>query len=240
MLRRISGATPLWREFMLAYLATVDKSENFVAPEKVKKMRVDGLTGMLPYQDYSSREEWFIKGTEPSSVSDWYQRIEICREDGRIANKSCKEADKTEVNTYVKIVAEIPDWQYSVDQWVYENYGGDLSFYPPEMESGLKFDSDGKVDKDADPIVKIVNIEDGDTIPKIFRLKIEVSTPNDVEVVRMYKNDEKFAEDKSDPYGYNFSFGVGDIGKEIKLKVTVEDSEGNKGDDEVGFKIGGF
>jgi len=236
----ISGATPLWREFMLHYLASVKEPEKFSPPKNMEKMRVDELTGMLPMDGFPSREEWFIKGTEPTSRSSWFQRIEVCRDDGRIANKSCKEADRTKVSTFVKIIAELPEWQYSVDQWVYENFGGDSKYYPPEMESALEYDSDGKLDKSADPVVKIVNIKDGATIPTIFRLKVEVSTPNDVKKVSMYINGDKVAEDSSDPYGYNFNFTVADIGKKIDLKVVAEDSKGNKDEDKVSFVIGGY
>ncbi len=236
----ISGATPLWREFMLHFLSSVKEPEKFKAPKNVEKVKVDELTGMLPMEGFPSREEWFIKGTEPTSRSEWFQRIEICKDDGRIANKSCKEADRTKVNTYVKIIAELPEWQYSVDQWVYENFGGDSKYYPPEMESALKYDSDGDLDDDTDPVVKIVNIKDDDKIPMVFRLKVEVSTPNDVKKVNMYINGEKFADDSSDPYGYNFSFPYSDIGKKMELKVVAEDSKGNKGEDEVDFEIGGY
>jgi membrane peptidoglycan carboxypeptidase len=236
----ISGATPLWREFMLSFLADVKEPEKFTPPETIEKMKVDELTGMLPMSDFPSREEWFIKETEPTSRSEWFQKIEICKDDGRIANDSCKSADRTKVNTYVKIIAELPEWQYSVDQWVYESFGGDAKYYPPEMESALKYDSDGNLDEDVDPVVKIVNIKDDDTIPMIFRLKVEVSSPNSIKKVNMYVNGDKINEDPSAPYGYNFDFSVEDIGKKIELKVVAEDSEGNKGEDELDFEIGSY
>ncbi|HOM77633.1 MAG TPA: penicillin-binding transpeptidase domain-containing protein, partial [bacterium] len=235
----ISGATPLWREFMLHFLSTLgsETPEKFSPPKNVEKIKIDELTGMLPMEGFPSREEWFVKGTQPTSKSNWFQRIEICRDDGRIANKSCKEAGRTKVNTYVKIIAELPEWQYSVDQWVYENFGADLRYYPPQMESALKYDSNGKLDKDADPVVEITNIRDGDKIPVVFRLKVEVSAPNDVKKVIMYLNGEKFAEDSSDPYGYNFNFPFSDIGKEMELRVVAEDSKGNKAEDKVRFEV---
>jgi membrane peptidoglycan carboxypeptidase len=236
----ISGATPLWREFMLSYLANVKEPEKFSPPETVEKLKIDELTGMLPMDDFPSRDEWFIKGTEPTSRSDWFQRIEVCKDDGRIANESCKDAGKTKVNTYVKITAELPEWQYSVDQWVYENFGGDSKYYPPEMKSALEYDSSGDLDDSIDPVVEIVNIKKDSVVPMIFRLKIEVSSPNDIKRVTMYKNGEKFNEDPSAPFGYNFNFSVADIGKKVELKVVAEDSEGRKGDDKVTFEIGAY
>jgi len=91
----ISGATPIWRRFMIEYLEgkPVEKFQN---PPTVEKMEVDKLTGGLPYKDFDRRSEWFAENTKPTAVSDWYQRIRICKIDGRIANEDCIKADKSE------------------------------------------------------------------------------------------------------------------------------------------------
>ncbi len=235
----ISGATPIWREFMLTYLDGREPKD-FEPPETVEKITIDELTGMLPFEDFSSRPEWFINSTEPTAVSDWYQRIEICKRDGRIADDNCREHGSTEIKTYVQISAALPEWQHSVDQWVYENYGTDSKYYPPQMVSRLKYEDDGDVKKKEDPVVEIVNIEDGDTIPMVFRLKVEVSSPNDVDKVNIYLNDEKITEDSSDPYGYNFNFDYSDIGKEVEFYVKGYDEDDRNGTDSVKVKIGGY
>ena len=235
----ISGATPIWREFMLSCLEDKEPEE-FPIPDTVEKIRIDELTGMLPFEDFPSRNEWFIKGTEPTAQSNWYQKIEVCKKDGRIANDSCKDHGDTDAKTFVKISAALPEWQYSVDQWIYEHYGSDSKYYPPQMESRLDFDDDGDVRENSDPVIEIVNIENGDTIPLVFRLKAEISSPNDVDKVKIYVDGEKIAEDESDPYGYNFNFGLSDIGKELELKVTVEDEDGRDDSDSVRVKIGGY
>ena len=98
---------------------------------------------MLPFEDFSIRPEWFIQGTEPTAKSSWYKKIEICKTDKKIANESCKKADKTKVNTYIKITAELPEWQDSVDKWVQEQYGDDGKYFPPATTSRLEFDADG-------------------------------------------------------------------------------------------------
>jgi len=195
---------------------------------------------MLPFEDFPSRSEWFIKGTEPTAQSNWYQKIEVCKKDGRIANDSCKDHGDTDEKTFVKISAALPEWQYSVDQWIYEHYGSDSKYYPPQMESRLDFDDSGDVRENSDPVIEIVNIENGDTIPLVFRLKAEISSPNDVDKVKIYVDGEKVAEDESDPYGYNFNFGLSDIGKELELKVVVRDEDNREDSDSVRVKIGGY
>ncbi len=236
----ISGATPIWHDFMTTYLADVGDAEKFEAPNNVHKLLIDELTGMLPMDGFKSREEWFIDGTEPTSRSNWFERLEICKDDGRLANKACREAGRSKAKTFVRILAELPEWQYSVDQWVYEHFGGDSTYYPPEMKSRLEYDSSGHLKKDKNPAVEITNIEDGSTVPNLFRLKVEVSAPNEIKRVTIYVNDEKIAEDSSEPFGYNFNFPLSDVGKEYKIKVIATDKKGRKGSDTVHFTLGSF
>jgi membrane carboxypeptidase/penicillin-binding protein len=82
----ISGASPIWNKFMTEYLRDKE-NEEFEEPENVYKVAVDELTGGLPYEDFPTREEWFIKGTEPTAKSDWYMRLEICKVDNLITNE---------------------------------------------------------------------------------------------------------------------------------------------------------
>src|SRR3989344_5349209 len=89
----ISGATPIWNRFMKEFLKDKE-NEKFSPPKNIEKHTVDKLTGMQPYGDHPVREEWFVKCTEPTAKSPWYQELEICEEDGKLANDSCKQAKK--------------------------------------------------------------------------------------------------------------------------------------------------
>lgn len=234
----ITGATPIWSNFMKSYLNGKDESK-FESPKNVEKIRVDSLTGMLPFEEFGSREEWFVKGTEPNAVSDWYQRIEVCEKDEKIASDECKDAKKTKIKSFVDIRAELSEWQTYVDAWIGENYSGKSEYFPPRMKSALKFDGDGDVDKDADPKVEIVNFKDNDKAPLEFRLKVEVSSPVDVDYVRIYLDGNEVTTDKNEPFGYNFKFTSADIGKhEFKVKAVNEkgnDDEQTKTIEVVGY-----
>lgn len=230
----ITGATPIWRKLMMEFLK--DKpAEKFVPPENVKKMVVDKLTGMLPFEDEDTREEWFVKGTEPSAKSPWYQKLEICKVDNKLASNACKDAGKTKVKTFIKMYAELPIWQADVDKWVQENYGDEEKYFPPTTQSRLEFDGD-KV-KDSDTVyVDFSNLKDGDTIPLSFRLGVEVSASNDIDAVRIYKNGEQVTKDSSYPYGYNFLFSPNETG-EYDFKAVAQDSKGNKGEKTIKLKV---
>ncbi len=237
----ITGATPIWHRAMQTYLDEhfKDNKEKFIPPENVVKINVDALTGMQTYDGNDTRGEWFIKGTEPASVSDWYKRIEICKEDGKIANSSCKDADRTKTETFIDIQAELPEWQMYVDKWISENYSGDDKYFPPKMQTCLKFDDDGDVEDDDEICVEIVNLNNGDRVPLDFRLSAEVSSSKDVDRVNVYMDDRRMTEDNSAPYGYNFELSPSDIGRH-KFKVSAKDEDGNKAEKEIELEVVGY
>lgn len=132
----ITGATPIWSRFMKEYLK--DKpDEVFKRPDTIIEMDVDKLTGMLPYTDKEVRKEKFIKGTEPTTRSPWYVKLEICKEDGKLANDACRDDDKTKTKNYIKIMAELTEWQEEVDKWVKDKYDDDddSEYFPPTSKS---------------------------------------------------------------------------------------------------------
>jgi len=233
----ISGATPVWRRFMMEYLEGKD-IEKFQNPPTVEKMEVDRLTGGLPYKDFDKRSEWFAENTKPTAVSDWYQKIRVCKIDGRIANQGCVDAGEAEDKDFVKIRAEFTEWQSSVDSWIKEYYSDDDKYFPPQMVSKLEFDGDGVSNKD-DVYTQIVGLKDGDRVNLNFRLNAEVSCFNDIEKVAIYIDDDKVTEDENKPYGYNFNLPADKIGKHT-FKVVATDDDGNKGEDSIQLDVVGY
>jgi len=233
----ISGATPIWRRFMIEYLEGKE-IQKFEAPSKVEKMEVDKLTGGLPYKEFEKRTEWFAENTKPSAVSDWYERIRVCKIDGRIANQACIDADESEEKDFIKIKAEFPEWQASIDNWVKDAYKDEERYFPPQMVSKLEFDGD-EVSNKNDVYAEITGLKDGDSVFLNFRLNVEVSCYEDIEKVTFYLDGEKVSEDKNSPYGYTFNLSSGQIGKH-KFKVTATDEDDNKGSTEITLDVKGY
>lgn len=239
----ITGATPIYNRFMKEYIKmyygndSKKPVEKFEPPKNVKKMEIDKLTGMLPFGEYEKRQEWFINGTEPTAVSDWYQRLEVCKVDGKIANEACKEAGKTKQKTYIKIKAELPEWQDAVDNWVAENYKDDDTYFPPTSTSRLSFDDDGKASGDK-IFAEIIGFSDGQTVPLEFRLKVDAWSEDDITQVSIYMDDGKVTDDGSFPYGYNFVFKPADAG-EKEFRVKARDKNGRTAEDKITLNIYG-
>ncbi len=234
----ISGATPIYNRFFTEYLK--DKTdEKFTPPDNVEKVTIDDLTGMLPTDGSSNRSEWFIKGTAPTAKSSWYKRLEICKQDGNLANQSCQDDGDTDTKTFVKIEAELTEWQDAVDAWVKEKYSGDDKYFPPTIKTALEFEGDGEVSNKDDVYVKIVGLEKNAKVPLRFRLNVEVSSYHDVDRVTIYMDDKKITEDGSRPYGYNFELSADTIGKHT-FKATAKDEKDNKGDDSIELEVIGY
>ncbi|NBO17415.1 MAG: hypothetical protein EBV07_00770 [Proteobacteria bacterium] len=230
----ISGATPIWAETMKFLLkdkpTTGDKVEKFSAPETVKKVEIDERTGMLPYKDFPKRFEWFVKGTEPLSVSDWYQTVEVCKEDGRIANEDCKKADETDTKTYIGIKDYYPDWQIYTDAWLQEKFSKDDTYFPPTIISKLKYDGGDLAE--IDPYIKIVAPQSSTNVPLKFRISTEISASEKVKNVKFYFDDKEVGEDSSYPFGFTFKLNEGNLGLH-KFKAKVTDKNGNESSDEI-------
>ena len=231
----ITGATPIGHRFLVEYLKD-KQSDKFEPPKNVKKLTVDVLTGMLPFKDEKTRPEWFVNGTEPTAISEWFREIEVCKSDGKISNDSCKKAEKTKVKTFVKITAELPEWQVDADKWVKENYAGDSKYFPPSTTSKLYFDSDGNPNEDGDPSVEIVGRKDGDIVPLSFRLEAEVSSPHTITRVKIFLDGVEITTDTSTPYGYDFVFTFDQQG-DHEFEVRAEDSKGKEGSTKIKLKI---
>lgn len=228
----ISGATPIYRRFMISYLA--DKTpEKFEVPKNVKKVEIDSFTGALPYKDTSNRTEWFANGTEPTAPSPWYQSLEICKIDKKLASSACKDAGETEIKTFINITAELLEWQNDVDKWVAENYSGDSKYFPPKSVSSLKF-KDGEVDDDVAPSVEFIGLKDNFKVSTNFRLGVEVSSPNDIDEVRIYMNGDRVTTDSSDPYGYNFELNSTGT---FEFEAVAEDEDGREGSKKIKLQV---
>jgi penicillin-binding protein 1C len=84
----VSGAGPIWHNFMRAVLAgTPDKP--FPRPEGLVQAGVCTLSGLLPSQVCPFRRlEWFIEGTEPQAIDTFYHRVEIDKNSGLLADET--------------------------------------------------------------------------------------------------------------------------------------------------------
>lgn len=235
----VTGAAPIWHRAMATFLK--DKpDESFVRPEGIVDADIDALTGYLPFETAKVRREIFIRGTVPTAHSDMYQRIKICKADGKIAAKPCEEANNYDEKIYIRLKDALPEWQEFADKWLAENKDKlepeHPEWYPPQEQSFLYFDENGRVSREDKPLIELFGLKDGDTVAASFPVKANVISPYTVIKVEVYLDGQLLGPPlTSIPYEKNVTLDVGDTGRH-RLLVRGYDSGGNAGEKEITVK----
>ncbi|MBN1680958.1 MAG: penicillin-binding protein 1C [Anaerolineae bacterium] len=105
----ISGAGPIWHEFMRRVLLGQPELE-FTAPDGLVRAEVCATSGLLP-TDYcpKTRWEWFVEGTVPTEYDTFYQPFIIDRQTGLLADETTPVEDRVE-RVYLVLPPEAHDW----------------------------------------------------------------------------------------------------------------------------------
>lgn len=76
----VTGAAPIWNRVMREALK--DRSQwDLTPPSNVTQIEIDAFAGGLPKDGMPKRMEYFIKGTEPTSVSPAYKKLKLSKGD---------------------------------------------------------------------------------------------------------------------------------------------------------------
>lgn len=105
----ISGAGPIWHEFMRRVLVGQPELE-FPVPAGVMRAEVCSTSGLLPTENCPrTRWEWFIEGTVPTEEDTFYQRFTLDRRTGLLADEHTPVEDREE-RVYLVLPPEAEDW----------------------------------------------------------------------------------------------------------------------------------
>jgi 1A family penicillin-binding protein len=115
----VTGASPIWSRLMTA--AIKDKpDEKPKQPDNVIQSDVDSLIGGLPVdgRGVPSRKEYFIKGTEPKTVSSFYIHGKVCSENPhKLANDDQDGIEKDIIAITEDDPTGANKWQTAIDAW---------------------------------------------------------------------------------------------------------------------------
>jgi 1A family penicillin-binding protein len=108
----ISGAGPIWHEFMRVVLRGQPKLE-FSVPAGVVRAEICAMSGLLPtpYCE-QTRWEWFIEGTVPADYDTFYQPFTIDSRTGLLADDHTPPEFRAE-RVYLVLPPEAQDWAKS-------------------------------------------------------------------------------------------------------------------------------
>lgn len=228
----ITGATPIWHDLMVRALKG-HGNEPFIKPDDVNQVDIDGLMGGQPHNGSPTRKEYFIKGTEPTSVSSAYQNLKVCQvnphrqaNDGEAADQKdvivLQENDPTGANT----------WQSGIDQWVLT--ASNPAFVGTAKGcSGIPGFSGGT--SSGGPI-SIVNVGNGANVPKVFDVLANVNAPTGVKSVTWMVDGVQKNVETSAPYAQHVEFPDGDHGSHT-ITVTLIDNNGQSYSTSIGVTV---
>ncbi len=105
----ISGAGPIWNEFMRRVLRGQPEVE-FTVPDGVVRAEVCAASGLLPTPACpKTRWDWFIDGTVPTEPDNLYQTFTIDARTGLLADATTPLEDR-EDRVYMVLPLEAHDW----------------------------------------------------------------------------------------------------------------------------------
>ncbi|HVO72322.1 MAG TPA: hypothetical protein VMT24_19875, partial [Aggregatilineaceae bacterium] len=105
----ISGAGPIWHEFMRQVLVGQPELE-FQVPAGLVRAEVCATSGLLPTPYCpKTRWEWFVEGAVPKEHDNLYQPFTLDRRTGLLADKGTPPQDREE-RVYMVLPPEARDW----------------------------------------------------------------------------------------------------------------------------------
>ncbi len=105
----VSGAGPIWNEFMRAVLKG-QPALNFERPQGLVQAEVCSVSGLLPTSACPSRRlEWFIQGTVPTKYDNVFQSFAVDRATGLLATDQTPQ-DRRVNKVYEVLPQEARSW----------------------------------------------------------------------------------------------------------------------------------
>ncbi len=222
----VSGAAPIWRKIILEALSGLPKVR-FEKPDNVVQADVDEVSGYRAHGGYPSRQEYFIKGTEPQE-DPVHVKLKVCKSDGKLAAPSDISSGNYEEKEYFVFKEEDPvstdgsnRWQKGVLDWLATQT--DARYHPPTDYCGA-----------SSPVLVEFSVP-GDRTQhgNNFHIKIRAESTADIERVELYIDGElKRSFDSGGPYyeyDASLSNGVRTLrakardknGKEAERTITI-------------------
>ncbi len=179
-----TGASPIWYRSMIELLkkygdGIMDK------PDKVKAIQIDSFLGGLPKDNYPTRSEYFIEGTEPKDVSPFYTKLKISKSTGKLANDVEIKTGNYEEKDFIVISENDPvstdgrnRWQEAIDAWAKEQT--DSRYHYPTEVSDYSQDS---------VVVSIKSPSDRETVnTNNITIRVRFTSISPIKNIKIYIN----------------------------------------------------
>jgi 1A family penicillin-binding protein len=155
----VSGASPIWHEVIIQALKG-KPTVSFTPSAGISQAAVDTLSGYAAHDGFPSRNEYFIKGTEPTLTDPVHVLLKVCKTDGKLATPSDIAAGNFDYKEFYQFKEDDPTaapggpnkWQEGINNWL--NGQSDSKYHPPTDYCGtsnpLNIDFTNPHDHDSD------------------------------------------------------------------------------------------
>lgn len=143
----ITGASPIWNK-IIHFILKDKKDEQFQKLDKVTALEIDAFSGGLPVDGQAKRTEYFVKGTEPTTVSQIYKTFKVSKKQtSKLANQDELNHGDYDLKDYIVFQETDPvstdnrnRWQDAIGQWLKDNHKDDSKYLPPTEASDYKYE----------------------------------------------------------------------------------------------------
>ncbi|OGH11623.1 MAG: hypothetical protein A2857_00120 [Candidatus Levybacteria bacterium RIFCSPHIGHO2_01_FULL_36_15] len=143
----ITGASPIWNK-IIHFILKDKKDEQFQKLDNVTALEIDAFLGGLPVDGQAKRTEYFVKGTEPTTVSQIYKTFKVSKKQtSKLANQDELNHGDYDLKDYIVFQETDPvstdnrnRWQDAIGQWLKDNHKDDSKYLPPTEASDYKYE----------------------------------------------------------------------------------------------------
>ncbi len=225
----VTGSAPVWRRGIMEALSGKPNDSFEISPDVVTA-EVDSISGSRAHDGFTSRSEYFVKGTEPTALDAVHTRLKVCKGEGKLATPSQIAAGGYDEKEYVVLKEEDPTaapggpnrWQEGILQWI--STQADERYKVPSDYCGS-----------GNPVnVEFVTPADRTKInSNSFEVRVDARSTSDVSQIEIELDGVKQATLVSSPWKLTLS-NITDGAHELRAKAR--DKNGNESDRRI--KIG--
>ncbi len=183
----VTGAAPIWNRIIREVIKKYPE-KSFHKPDNVINLDIDGFGGGLPHEGRPTRKEYFIKGTDPTSVASIYQKLKLSKADNKkLANSVEIATGSYDEKEFIVFHEDDPTslkgsenmWQKGIDEWL--NTQNDPTYHPP---------TDSSTNNDNQVIVRIKNPQDKEELnDENVNISADAKAVKDITKMEIYIDD---------------------------------------------------
>jgi len=222
----ISGATPIWRRIILESLK-VRAVKEWAVPNGITSVSVDSISGYPSHDGWPAKQEYFIKGTEPTGADPIHTKLKLCKGQDKLASETLIAKGDYEEKEFIVLKEEDPAgggrnrYQEAIDAW-----------RAAQDDGRYKFPTDYCGESD-DVVVQIEFPADKGKVDSRFTIKAKAVSNYSISKVEFYVDGDKKKTVTDKPYETELNLSTGTY----KLKVRAEDEKGHSGETTINIGV---